>query len=515
MSGPIFASDLSEAEVAEIISAPRVSERLGHRIGVDVRVTLLGGNTYKIAGSKGEFVVRFPRDKAHLSLLKKEESVQRGLKGRVTALIPDTHVIDDAVIDDADGCPAFAIHHMIKGEPLESECYDHLSIEARDRLIGDLVTFFWETHAIGLEAACEWLGVPFDGERTVAELASTQGKPAWFSPDEVASMRPILATRLDDRQAALFKDTIRLFEALETDPAYMVFGHGDMHGYNMAIAEDRLGPMFVGAFDLGCAGILDIHEDFFRLSLISEDMLERVLEAYQRFPGQTRALKRDRIAIYYRAFLFYLMAEVPDEALDHLKSLLQKHIVYYDAAYGRLLEAGLRIRKARIKDSAGLARVQVDSYRTAYAGILPPTYLAHFTYAEQEQDWRDWITQQHDDLLYVVETEAGEIVGYALGRSQIDDASPYHSELIALHVRRPYQRRGIGRWLAATLAEQLHNQGCSSLVLWVLEGNSARSFYERLGARVIEQQEWGGNAEFGVQVKEVAYAWSDIESLYA
>jgi aminoglycoside phosphotransferase (APT) family kinase protein len=332
VSDPIFVSDLGEAEVAEILSTSGIRGRLGERLDAGMRVTLLSDNTFKAAGSGGEFVVRFPRDAGHLSMLKKEESVQRGLRNRITALIPDTRVIDD--VDDVDGYPVFAIHRMIQGEPLESERYDHLSPEARDRLIGDLATFFWETHTIPPETACKWLGIPFDGERTMAELASIQGKPTWFGPDQVASMRPILAPLLDDREAALFEHTASFFEALETDPAHMVFGHGDMHGYNMAIVEDRLGPRFVGAFDLGCTGILDVHEDFFRLSLISEDMLERVIEAYQRIPGQTRTLTRDRIAVYYRAFLFYLMAEVPRAALEHLKSLLQQHIAYYGTTYG-------------------------------------------------------------------------------------------------------------------------------------------------------------------------------------
>jgi ribosomal protein S18 acetylase RimI-like enzyme len=158
--------------------------------------------------------------------------------------------------------------------------------------------------------------------------------------------------------------------------------------------------------------------------------------------------------------------------------------------------------------------VQVDSYRTTYAGILPAAYLAHFTYAEQEQDWRDWITSQRDDLLYVVEAR-GEIVGYTLGRSQLDEDGPYDAELIALHVRRPYQRRGIGHRLVAALAEQLHARGCASLMLWVLEDNPARSFYERLGGRLIGAQDWGGNVEFGIQVREMAYGWSDIQQLYA
>ena len=60
----------------------------------------------------------------------------------------------------------------------------------------------------------------------------------------------------------------------------------------------------------------------------------------------------------------------------------------------------LNIRRATIEDSAGLARVQVDSYRAAYAGIFPPSYLAHFTYEEQEQDWHDLFAAEVDALLY-------------------------------------------------------------------------------------------------------------------
>jgi len=42
------------------------------------------------------------------------------------------------------------------------------------------------------------------------------------------------------------------------------------------------------------------------------------------------------------------------------------------------------IRPANLADCAGLARVQVDSYRSAYTGIQPPEYLDHFTSVEQE-----------------------------------------------------------------------------------------------------------------------------------
>jgi len=173
----------------------------------------------------------------------------------------------------------------------------------------------------------------------------------------------------------------------------------------------------------------------------------------------------------------------------------------------------LRIREANLGDCTSVARVQVDSYRTAYAGILPQEYLAHFTYEEQEQDWRDLLSADQHDLLYVAENDSGGIVGYALGRAQGDQDTDYGSELVALHVRLPHQRQGIGGRLIAAVAERLKQQGRQSLMLWVLDKNPAHSFYERLGGQRFGEKPWVNNDEFWLDVQEVAYGWPDITSL--
>ena len=149
----------------------------------------------------------------------------------------------------------------------------------------------------------------------------------------------------------------------------------------------------------------------------------------------------------------------------------------------------IQIRRATINDSAGIARVQVDSYRTAYAGIFSPAYLEHFTVEEQMQDWYDWMMNRPRDLLYVAQTDNGEIVGYVLGRPGLTKIAPYDSELVAMHVRQAYQKQGIGRSLFQKVAEQLRQQGCASLMLWVLEKNPARSFYEKLSGQQVGTQE--------------------------
>jgi aminoglycoside phosphotransferase (APT) family kinase protein len=316
-----FISDPSEHDIGALLSAPQVKGRLGDLVGRDPRVQLLGIGTYRVTGPGGEYIVRSPKDEAHLALLKKEENVQSGFREHIALQIPDTRVIDDL-----DGCPAFAVHRMIPGEPLTTELYDQSSSEARARLVSDLAVFFYQAHSIPLAVACAWLGLPYEGEETAARLASTRGKPLWFDPSSVVDMRPQLMRRLDDASAAVFEETVTRFGELEVAPDYMVFGHGDMHGFNIAMDRDPVGPKLVGAFDLGCAGILDAHEDFFRLSLVSEDLLERVIAAYGNLTGQAPELDRERIAVYYRAFLFYLMAEAAGESLAHLKRLLQAHL---------------------------------------------------------------------------------------------------------------------------------------------------------------------------------------------
>jgi ribosomal protein S18 acetylase RimI-like enzyme len=170
------------------------------------------------------------------------------------------------------------------------------------------------------------------------------------------------------------------------------------------------------------------------------------------------------------------------------------------------------VRDAQMRDAEGLARVQVDSYRTAYAGILPSDYLAHFTYEEQAQDWRDLLAQAERDLLLVALDGSSDLTGYALARPGPTDIAAYDGELVALHVRQRDQRRGIGTRLIGEASRRLHERGCRSLVLWTLEQGAARGFYEKLGGQLT------GRRSFelaGVTPGEVAYGWPDITRLHA
>jgi len=147
----------------------------------------------------------------------------------------------------------------------------------------------------------------------------------------------------------------------------------------------------------------------------------------------------------------------------------------------------LRIRHAQYTDAVQIAHVQVDSYLSAYKDLLPKEYLANFTYEEQEKDWSVWQSDRPEDILLVAEDE-GVVIGYALSRELRDE--PGCGEVAALHVSPSLKRRGVGKALFAESARKLQDRGCCSLLIWTLEGNPSRGFYEHLGGKLNGTKHW-------------------------
>ena len=70
-----------------------------------------------------------------------------------------------------------------------------------------------------------------------------------------------------------------------------------------------------------------------------------------------------------------------------------------------------------------------------------------------------------------------------------------------------WQGRGIGRLLLEALFARLHGGGLNQAVIWVLDGNPARFFYEALGGRRIAERK---ERFAGVELAEAGYAWPDL-----
>ncbi len=160
----------------------------------------------------------------------------------------------------------------------------------------------------------------------------------------------------------------------------------------------------------------------------------------------------------------------------------------------------LTVRRARGLDAPALARVQVDSWRESYRGIIPQAYLDGLSYDAHERQWRRTLGARGWGFLAIWQ---GQIVGLASG-GRCRSVKGFSGELYVLYLLRAYQGRGIGRALFDAVHHELARRGHGDILVWVLADNPARGFYERLGG------EPAGEASCvigGARLREVAYGW--------
>ena len=177
----------------------------------------------------------------------------------------------------------------------------------------------------------------------------------------------------------------------------------------------------------------------------------------------------------------------------------------------------IRIRDASPADAGAIARVHVDTYWTAYAGIMPAQYLADLTYRDAESWWARVLAKHYPATSTVVaeaeggEAEGGEVVGFARGGPEREGNKDYPGELYSVYLLKAYQGRGIGRRLVSAVAQRLLADGLNPMLVWVLQRNHpGRRFYKSLGAQRIGQMLVSIG---GTRFVEMRYGWQDITGL--
>ena len=171
-----------------------------------------------------------------------------------------------------------------------------------------------------------------------------------------------------------------------------------------------------------------------------------------------------------------------------------------------------RIRAAEAADARAVAELQVGSYQAAYRDLLPAWWIEQFSVEEQETDWRDLLASPGRSTHLVAEDER-ELLGYAIVNPNVHTIPGYPAELVALHVRQDYQRRGIGRALTLAAAAAMDESSQQGMMAWVLSANPAARFYERLGARFIASGTETLNEATSVSRK--AYGWDQLSDFLA
>jgi ribosomal protein S18 acetylase RimI-like enzyme len=139
------------------------------------------------------------------------------------------------------------------------------------------------------------------------------------------------------------------------------------------------------------------------------------------------------------------------------------------------------VRPARVEDGDAIGRIQVETWRAAYAGLLPDDVLAGFDVEARQRMWTEGLARRPrpGSATFVAELDR-EVIGFAtVGATEGD---PAVGELYAIYVHPSGWGRGAGRALLDRAEKSLRSSGFPRVLLWVLEGNErAARFYEAAG----------------------------------
>lgn len=146
----------------------------------------------------------------------------------------------------------------------------------------------------------------------------------------------------------------------------------------------------------------------------------------------------------------------------------------------------MQIRPARPDDADGVARVQVRTWRAAYAGVLAQESLDGLDVGQTAGRWRDLLGQQATGDgaggQCLVALDGERLVAFVAFGPGHDEDTPGAACVYAIYVEPSRARRGVGGQLLQRATHRLAGDGFLRATLWVLTDNtSARHFYERQG----------------------------------
>jgi GNAT superfamily N-acetyltransferase len=174
---------------------------------------------------------------------------------------------------------------------------------------------------------------------------------------------------------------------------------------------------------------------------------------------------------------------------------------------------GIVIRRAAPRDAEAIARVRIDGWRTSYRGLVPAAYLDGMQVDASAALWDKILTAGPNPASVFVATHGDEVIGFAAGNMLAEPRFGLNAELIAVYLRREFQRVGLGRRLIAAVVDAQRALGATGMIVWVIAGNKpARALYEALGAELLIEQafQWDG-----MDLLEAGYGWRDLTALAA
>ncbi len=173
-------------------------------------------------------------------------------------------------------------------------------------------------------------------------------------------------------------------------------------------------------------------------------------------------------------------------------------------SFRKLLERGedpekFIFRDAGVSDATALSRLHVKAFKETHHGKGPTLKI-------RTQQWLN-ILQQHEATWFcvVIESQAGELIGFVAGKNYAHEGTPYGTgEINKIYLLQKYHRLGLGKRLLKTAVYRFLGKGIHTILLFGNARNPSNYFYEAMGAQKIYSE----HGEF-----HGGYQWTDLEKL--
>ena len=167
------------------------------------------------------------------------------------------------------------------------------------------------------------------------------------------------------------------------------------------------------------------------------------------------------------------------------------------------------IRKAEKKDLNGIIKIHIDTWKTSYKGVVPDDYIQAFEMKTRDKNWQKLLLKMiEEQIFYLAENEEDKLIGFAIGGLERSNNPNYKGELMGIYIIKEYQRQGIGKVLVKKIVQGLIEININSMLLWVLENNPYRLFYENLNGKIVEKKQ-----HETLKLPILAYGYDNLKEL--
>jgi 3-deoxy-manno-octulosonate cytidylyltransferase (CMP-KDO synthetase) len=167
-------------------------------------------------------------------------------------------------------------------------------------------------------------------------------------------------------------------------------------------------------------------------------------------------------------------------------------------------------RQANNNDAPAIAKVQVESWQKSFAGIVPQEFLDNMTVAERTKAFEERFGDPNYKM-FVAENDKDKIVGFADFGKARESSFEFEAELYAIYLLSEFQGKGIGENLFRLCQKEMIAEGFDSMYLMALKVSPYKSFYEKMGGRIVSQ---GNHFLALVEFETIIYGWKKLGENY-